>query len=115
MGHMKDLLITVYGGGDEAVAAAEKLTGLNRWIPVTERLPADGEWVLWFNSSLRCPVLVANRDGESLDWGGDLLDSIRGFTHWMPLPEPPNCTTHEWTILGLENPVRQNHRRPDQR
>ncbi len=60
-----------------------------RWIPVSEELPDDGECVLWFNSSWSSPMLVAKRDGESLDWGGDLCHTLRGFTHWMPLPEPP--------------------------
>jgi hypothetical protein len=64
-----------------------------RWIPVSERLPEDGDWVLWFNKSWSCPVLVARRDGDSLDWGGDFCHTLHGFTHWMPLPEPPNCTT----------------------
>lgn len=62
------------------------------WIPVSERLPEDGEWVLWFNQSWSQPTVVAKRDGESLDWGGDLNCALSGFTHWMPLPEPPQVT-----------------------
>jgi hypothetical protein len=102
MGYMKDLLITVYGGGDEAVAAVERMGKdwreqleqaaaeiERRWIPVGERLPEDGVWVLWFNKSWSCQLVVAKRDGESLDWGGDLCGTLHGFTHWMPLPEPP--------------------------
>lgn len=90
MGHMKNLLITIYGGGDEAVEAAKKLAP--SWIPVSERLPADGVWVLWFNKSWSCQLVVAKRDGESLDWGGDLAGTLHGFTHWMPLPHPPEVT-----------------------
>ena len=59
------------------------------WIPVKARLPEDGVWVLWFNKSWSCQLVVAKRDGESLDWGGDLCGTLHGFTHWMPLPEPP--------------------------
>jgi hypothetical protein len=51
MGHMKDLLITVYGGGDDAVEAAKKLTAVAEWIPVSERLPDVGCRVLAF---VRC-------------------------------------------------------------
>ena len=64
------------------------------WIPVEERLPEDGDWVLWFNKSWGCPVVVAKRDNDSLDWGGDFCHTLHGFTHWMTLPpEPPNCVT----------------------
>lgn len=62
---------------------------MSQWIPVEERLPEDGVWVLWFSKSWSQPPVVAKRDGESLDWGGDLCCTLRGFTHWMPLPEPP--------------------------
>ena len=102
MGHMKDLLITIYNGGDEAVAAVEAMSKDWRaqleqaadeierlWIPVIERMPEHGVWVLWFNKSWSCQLVVAKRDGESLDWGGDLCGTLHGFTHWMPLPEPP--------------------------
>jgi hypothetical protein len=67
----------------------ERLRNERRWIPVSERLPEEGEWVLWFNKSWDCPIVVARRDGKSLDWGGDLCWTLHGFTHWMPLPEPP--------------------------
>ena len=64
MGHMKELLTTIYGGGDEAVAAVERigkdwrqqleqaaseierLRAERRWIPVEERLPEEYETVL---------------------------------------------------------------------
>ena len=60
-----------------------------QWIPVGERLPEDGVAVLWFNKRWTWQLVVAKRDGESLDWGGDLSGTLHGFTHWMPLPEPP--------------------------
>ena len=66
----------------------DKMHG-RRWIPVGERLPEDGVAVLWFNKSWIWQLVVAKRDGESLDWGGDLSVTLHGFTHWMPLPEPP--------------------------
>jgi hypothetical protein len=87
MGHMKDLDRRIRQGGDDAIAAVSEL--LPRWISVEERLPEDGEWVLWFNKSWDCPIVVARRDGKSLDWGGDLYWTLHGFTHWMTLPEPP--------------------------
>jgi hypothetical protein len=74
---------------DEAADEIERLRNERRWIPVSERLPEDGKWVLWFNKSWDCPIVVARRDDKSLDWGGDLCGTLHGFTHWQPLAEPP--------------------------
>ena len=100
MGRMKDLLITIYNGGDEAVEAAQQIAGLSEivpqddepgWIPVEERLPEpdymgnsvgvlaclpDGE---------RCIVFCDN-DEYGVRWQ---CNSTQKPTHWMPLPEPP--------------------------
>ena len=119
MGYMKELDIRLRSGGDEAVAAfseyvtiagtvsadtgmefipAKSFAGISDgykmrsigWVSVSERLPEDGVPVLWFNKSwMWSQLVVAKRDGESLDWGGDLSVTLHGFTHWMPLPEPP--------------------------
>jgi hypothetical protein len=57
-----------------------------RWIPVGERLPAEGTVVLAW-------------DGKRLAFGyaraGQWIDTLYGWvipdgpSHWMPLPEPP--------------------------
>ncbi len=56
------------------------------WIPVTERLPEEGERVLaWdkdFNESEVATYYA--HDG----WGCDASISLN-VTHWMPLPAPP--------------------------
>jgi len=61
------------------------------WIPVGERLPEEGEPVLWHHpADTFCHAVVGKRDGDSIDWGSDLnMDIARNVTHWMPLPEPP--------------------------
>ena len=80
---------------------------LQRWIPVTERLPeVDGKYLVFESGyivqSMR--VLSFAKDGRKVDkydfhrewknvwyrydseWGHLTIDSV---THWMPLPDPP--------------------------
>ena len=104
MGYMTDLLITAYGGGDNAVAAVERMGKdwreqleqaaseiERRWIPVGERLPEpdymgnavgvlaclpDGE---------RC-IAFCDNDEYGVRWN---CNSTQKPTHWMPLPAPP--------------------------
>lgn len=63
-----------------------------RWIPVTERLPEEGEDVLVFGywhekfQPLMC-YLSPHRKGE---WFTTVAgQQVYTVTHWMPLPEPP--------------------------
>jgi hypothetical protein len=72
------------------VAGREEIARLrDGWIPVSDRLPADGEMVLWWNpKDGYCNYRLAARDGNGLDWGGDLLEPIAAFTHWRHLPDP---------------------------
>ena len=60
---------------------------VQQWIPVTERLPKDGQCVLTYKNGI-CDVQTyeARRNGwvsESWFW------SMATVTHWMPLPTPP--------------------------
>ena len=64
----------------------------SRWIPVTERLPEEGESVLVFGywhekfQPLMC-YLSPHRKGE---WFTTVAgQQVYTVTHWMPLPEPP--------------------------
>ena len=90
-----------------------------KWIPVTERLPKDGEAVnvVWVNHS---PVIyyqhikdkpqtatgvyyrgqwywwsavVQDYLAEYGEWEPDKMDDAIEVTHWMPLPEPPKEET----------------------
>lgn len=98
MGRMKELLTIIYGGGDEAVEAAQQIAGLSevvpeddgpRWIPVSERLPEIGVSVLC--SSKEPPgedwVWIGQR--EEYEWYFPGANEMGTPTHWMPLPEPP--------------------------
>ena len=62
----------------------------SRWIPVTERLPQEGVEALWCDPTDKIfQFCVAKRDGESLDWGGDLSVRVGRYQYWMPIPSPP--------------------------
>lgn len=56
-----------------------------KWIPVHERLPEDGESVLTCkNGKVDVQVYEKNRNG----WiQGNLFWSMATVTHWMPLPK----------------------------
>ncbi len=69
-------------------AEVEDAEEARRWIPVSERLPPNGE------------VDVLGWDGERIKvvrwqaghWRSELDEEIAAetyVTHWMPLPEPP--------------------------
>ena len=61
-----------------------------RWIPVTERLPEDGEraLVMRFDYVTNTPFydLLWFDKGE---WWNRRYTGDYAVTHWMPLPEPP--------------------------
>lgn len=71
----------------EAANAIEELSK-PKWIPVTERLPENGEYVLCFCRANIVCVLRRDKDG---DWYENPTHVyMSGFvTHWMPQPEPP--------------------------
>lgn len=53
-----------------------------RWIPVTERLPEDGEYVLAYSEQDGLMLVEARHRFSNWE-----------ITHWMPLPEPPKEET----------------------
>lgn len=92
MGRMKDLLEVVYAGGDEAVEAAEKLAGMNRWTRCTERVPeivteslSDVVMAWRPGEAFPQPAFVQLENGKRV-WKWKLPQSP---THWMPMPEVP--------------------------
>jgi hypothetical protein len=65
------------------------------WISVKDRVPPIGKAVLtYFPEAKYCTCFnAAWYDGE--DFWFDMDGSpVRGITHWMPLPEPPESVTN---------------------
>ena len=59
------------------------------WIPVTERLPADGANVLAYRRSM-FGGQVFPATYKKLEWHDCIMDAPRSnVTHWMPIPKPP--------------------------
>lgn len=64
--------------------------GKPKWIPVTERLPEDGETVLVYGRRGGIYTAWCNRRYSNVGW--HKLNSKSHHcdpTHWMPLPDAP--------------------------
>lgn len=71
----------------EVLEAARRLCAMD-WIPVTERLPDGGEWVLVSvvdGFGRYVTVVQRHKDGSGWDYVNDRLN----VTHWRPLPAAP--------------------------
>jgi len=61
-----------------------ELEAARRWIPVSERLPKEKQ-----------SVLALDRTGTAYHWEYSKCLSnifVGYYTHWMPLPEPPEVS-----------------------
>lgn len=103
MNAIEHLIHTAENEGDEklggvawgrlAKAARAELAALRaatRWVPVTERLPEQGNYVLVHDKwEIQW---VAFRTGPENDWvwlAGRGHEPLVGITHWQPLPPAP--------------------------
>lgn len=64
---------------------------IQKWIPVTERLPEEWKDVLVLLRFGCCETAVyLGVPGKwRVTWYRDMI-GVDSVTHWMPLPEPPN-------------------------
>ena len=70
---------------DMAIKALEQ----TRWIPVSERVPEDGEEVLCFLGSEEMAVLFRRNDWGQDEWvDGAFATESYDVVAWMPLPLP---------------------------
>lgn len=99
MGYVKDLLITVYGGGEDAVNAVApllKAAAIGEWVPVNERMPdRNGGILVCVVADGGKPFVDSAHFFNGLWWTGESPAAKYPFrvTHWMPLPEVPECAT----------------------
>ena len=85
--HYPDALAEIDRQTARAEAAERERDALRdrlRWIPVEERLPEDDEWVLGADRCWRGHPYRSWLYHHALR---DLF--VYEFSHWMPLPEPP--------------------------
>jgi hypothetical protein len=62
---------------------------MSEWQPI-ETAPKDGAEILVIDKAQQCWLSMWNRKTEM--WESDYLDNLKGLTHWMPLPAPPEAT-----------------------
>ena len=59
----------------------------SEWIPVSERLPDDGQSVIVFWRKYK--EVGEAVFGKEEGWFSTDRDGCHDVSHWMPMPEPP--------------------------
>lgn len=61
------------------------------WISVDDRLPEKDEYVFCRSNMYGGEMFIGYRGWRSGEWMDGGVMHVGDVTHWMPLPEPPNC------------------------
>lgn len=92
LSHDRERLIDARGSdysGVEALDMAITSFKHTRWIPVSERVPEEGEEVLCFLDSDEMAVLFRRNNWCYVEWvDGGFATGSYDVIAWMPLPEP---------------------------
>ena len=78
-----EVMCSAYACADHLIVGG---VTIQRWISVTERLPAPDERVLACTCNKVLAVGRVHGGRWVVSWNNDCLPSV---THWMPLPEAP--------------------------
>jgi hypothetical protein len=67
---------------------------MSEWISVKDQLPPPQTEVLWWNKTAHQAGVssweyMSHCENTMVYWGDAGNVSIKNFTHWMPLPKPP--------------------------
>ena len=79
----KNISTTILFAGFRIGLKAAKAQAVPEWIPVSERLPMDGEKVLIFDK------YCTHGSIYTLMYYDGFMLKHKGVTHWMPLPAAP--------------------------
>jgi len=72
----------------EAAQRLEEFVEERRWVPVSERLPADNVAVLCCGDGIGAEMVWREQGKWHLSFVGSYI-SDSTYTHWMPLPPGP--------------------------
>jgi len=78
----------------DVLGASNILEKPDGWISVKDRMPPPEVTVLWWNETadeagVSSYKYMSHCNDTMIEWGDAGYLSIKNFTHWMPLPKPP--------------------------
>lgn len=86
---MRDMTIRLVERDLENINRIPKVATVQKWIPVTERLPEKDKAVLCLLGNEDYWVAVWDHCDDGLWTDGEWWRAKNFVTHWMPLPEAP--------------------------